>query len=553
MGKKNYNNGVVVRRFEEGTQPEGWVLGMLPRSEEVKRRIAEKRRKTNLERYGVENPFQSEEKKLKIKETLIQTYGVEHPLQSEELKAKAKDTMLNKYGVKHALQSEELLNKARNTSIERHGGYALGSKKIKEKAKQTNLERYGVDNPMKDKKVQVKAKQSMLRKYGVEHALQSPEIEEKRRQTTINNYGVERPLQSEVIKERLRQTNLKNLGVPYPMMSKSIVEKRNNTNIIRYGGFAPLHSVGVKEKESNTCQVRYGYPWACMRPEARKYSNDSGPNKAFAKLLDENNISYVREFHIGSYSYDFKVGNTLIEVDPTWTHNALVNPFKRSGVKENYHQLKSQTAKNSGYHCIHIFDWDDVNKVVKLLQKGNNFIYARKCVIKDVDIDECSSYLVNNHLQGYCKGQEVCIGLYYNNELVSLMTFGKPRYNKNYEWELLRYCSSYQVIGGAEKLFKHFLKTYNPKSIISYCDNSKFIGKVYEKLGFTLKDEGSPSCHWYSEKEKRHITDNLLRQRGYDQLFNEHYGKGTSNEELIIQRGYLPVYDCGQSTWVYKV
>lgn len=37
------------------------------------------------------------------------------------------------------------------------------------------------------------------------------------------------------------------------------------------------------------------------------------------------------------------------------------------------------------------------------------------------------------------------------------MTFGKPRYNKNYEYELLRYCSNYSVIGGVENQRKELI------------------------------------------------------------------------------------------------
>ena len=144
------------------------------------------------------------------------------------------------------------------------------------------------------------------------------------------------------------------------------------------------------------------------------------------------------------------------------------------------------------------------------------------------------------------------LGLYYNNELVELMTFGKPRYNKNYEWELLRLCShkDYKIIGGAEKLFIYFIRNYSPKSIISYCDYSKFSGDVYNRLGFKKMKNSTPSKHWYNGKQ--HITDNLLRHRGYDQLFNTHYGKGTSNEQLMLENGFVEIYDCGQMTFIWS-
>jgi hypothetical protein len=71
-------------------------------------------------------------------------------------------------------------------------------------------------------------------------------------------------------------------------------------------------------------------------------------------------------------------------------------------------------------------------------------------------------------------------------------------------------------------------------------------------LGFKIDTVNAPSCHWYSVKENKHITDNLLRMQGYDRLFKENHGKGTSNEELILARGYLPVYDCGQATYIWR-
>ena len=166
--------------------------------------------------------------------------------------------------------------------------------------------------------------------------------------------------------------------------------------------------------------------------------------------------------------------------------------------------------------------------------------------------EDTSEYLNQYHLQNTCRGQKIRLGLYYKDELVSLMTFGKPRYNKNYEYELLRYCANYYVVGGVEKLFNHFVKTYNPSSVVSYCDLSKFGGAVYDNLGFMLLKINAPRKHWYSYKEGRHITGSFLLQHGYDRIFHENYGKGTSNEGLIAERGYFPVYDCGQATYVWE-
>lgn len=134
------------------------------------------------------------------------------------------------------------------------------------------------------------------------------------------------------------------------------------------------------------------------------------------------------------------------------------------------------------------------------------------------------------------------------------MTFGKPRYNKKYEYELLRLCyhPDYLVVGGTEKMFSYFIQTYQPENIISYCDNSKFGGNVYVKLGFLRSKESNPSRHWFNIKTHTHITDNLLRQRGFDQLFNTSFGKGSNNDNLMRDSGFVEIYDSGQSTWVWK-
>ena len=77
-------------------------------------------------------------------------------------------------------------------------------------------------------------------------------------------------------------------------------------------------------------------------------------------------------------------------------------------------------------------------------------------------------------------------GLYYNNELVSMMTFGNPRYTKKVQYELIRYCSSRTIVGGANKLFNYFIQNYQPQSIVSYCDTSKFEGAVYKNSDLSI-------------------------------------------------------------------
>lgn len=388
------------------------------------------------------------------------------------------------------------------------------------------------------------------------------------KQTNLELYGVDNQFKRT---DHIRQSYIDKLGAPHPMKIKDIkdrsiahhnytssIAKTHNTCYQRYGYYNPAKNPESKQKITQTlherCLKDTGYDYYCLRPEARGHKKYSKLNKSFKNHLDELGINNDVEFVIGSYSYDFVLpqDSVLIELNPSITHNSTFSIFKNSPKDRNYHQNKTKHAYLNNYRCIHIWDWDDYEILLRDFQ-CKKIIYARKCIIKEIDKKTTDEFLNQYHLQNTCKGQVVRLGLYCNNELIQLMTFGKPRYNKNYEYELLRLCtkSTYSVVGGAEKLFKYFKVHYTPKSIVSYCDNSKFTGNIYYKLGFTLKSYGKPSKHWYNIKTHVHITDNLLRQRGYDQLFGTNYGKGTSNEQLMLDNGFVEIYDCGQSTFTY--
>ena len=60
--------------------------------------IRERTAKTNLERYGTENPFGSKEIQNKIRKTNIEKYGFEVPTQNPEIRAKITKTNIERYG-----------------------------------------------------------------------------------------------------------------------------------------------------------------------------------------------------------------------------------------------------------------------------------------------------------------------------------------------------------------------------------------------------------------------------------------------------------------------
>ena len=338
--------------------------------------------------------------------------------------------------------------------------------------------------------------------------------------------------------------------------------KRKNC-LDKYGVDSTAKLDWVKDKRVSTCIDRYGVPYTCMTDFCRGAgtSNDSAPNRRFESFLEMaglvSGVDFIREKSIKNhtYVYDFLVNNdTLVEIDPSYSHNSTCGYRNyRCPLDKMYHHNKTSEANESGYRCIHVFDWDDQLKIAMSLTTKET-LYARKCSVEEISPKDANKFTNTYHLQGVARGNTVNVCLKHNDMIVSVMSFGKPRYNKKYQYELLRYCSSCNIVGGADKLFKYFVYKYEPQSIISYCDLSKFTGKVYEKLGFDCIGT-TIGKHWYNYRLGKHITDNLLRQRGFDQLLGDvfgKFGKGTSNEELMLSHGFVEIYDAGQKTFVWR-
>lgn len=399
-----------------------------------------------------------------------------------------------------------------------------------EKRNKTNLDRYGVDNQFKRQDMMEEIRLKNLQKYGSKNNIY------KNLQTRAEHSGsLENSYKNQILKTR--QTVLEKYGVDWAAKSEIVKS-------------------AIRESLKETFNEKYNCDsyWSSASAKRSNGSKNSYANLSFEQLLKDNNIEYKKEFLLENRWYDFKIGDFLVEINPTATHNSTWSPWnKDTGIDKYYHADKTDLAIKNGYRCLHIWDWDNQNKVINTFLKPKESIGARKCEIKEVEVEEEVNFLNTNHLQGYVKSSKA-VGLYYNDSLVMIMTFGKPRYSKKYQWELLRLCSSMKVVGGAEKLFNYFVNTYNPESIVSYCDLSKFEGAVYTNLKFK-KISRMISRHWYNIKLKDHITDKLLFKRGFDNLLGKtfgYYGKGADNESLMLEHGFVEIYDCGQATYIWK-
>ena len=184
--------------------------------------------------------------------------------------------------------------------------------------------------------------------------------------------------------------------------------------------------------------------------------------------------------------------------------------------------------------------------------KINNKIFARKCLLKEIDSITTNNFLNDNHIQGAINSS-IRIGLFYNDDLVSVMTFGKLRnvlgnkIRKDGEYEMIRFCNKLNtnVIGGASKLYKYFKKKYSPLKIITFANKRYSNGNLYKILGFKLDCSTKPNYWYIIGKHRKHRF--LFRK---DILVKEGYDKNKTEHQIMIERNIPRIYDCGNIKFI---
>ena len=459
-------------------------------------------------------------------------------------KSKAKHTCLEKYGVDNPAQSFSIKEKMKQTCLEKYGGFSFQSEEIKEKIKKTMNDRYGVDYSFQSKDILEKFVDSCQEKYGVNNPFQAEEIKEKIRQTTNIKYKTNYYVQSENFKDKMKQTCLEKYGVEnYSQFHlKDILSNLHSQEWWdSFNSFLDVKSeLDGKLSDSQIFKRVNQY-----RPDWEFKSSISSHHQRIIDLLTDNKIDHETNTRkiISPLELDIFIPskNLAIEINGVYWHSEL------QGKDRHYHLNKTLECEKKGIQLLHFWDveveqkWDIVSSMI--LSKCGIYekrIGARCCKVKEVLNQEEREFLKQNHLQGY-RPSTICYGLYFQDELMSLMSFGKPRFNKRVDWELLRFCNKLntQVLGGASKLFAR-----RPKcSIISYSDRRYSQGHLYTQLGMILKQENSPS---YSYTDDYKVFYNRVKfQKHKLSKFFEMFDPSITEWENMKMNGYDRIWDCG--------
>ncbi|MCK9369651.1 hypothetical protein M0R04_07065 [Candidatus Dojkabacteria bacterium] len=230
-----------------------------------------------------------------------------------------------------------------------------------------------------------------------------------------------------------------------------------------------------------------------------------------------------------------------------------------SGQDRHYRVNKAAKCREQGIRLIFVYENEWVNKTeivksrISSLVHKNKTIYARKCSIVDINSKQYSKFFNETHIQGSA-GASVAYGLVHNGELVAVLSLGKSRFNKNVEYELIRYANSLytNVVGGGSRLFQHFIKQRNPESVISYTDLRWNTGNLYVQLGFTHTHDANPNYFYFHKSNPLFLQSRQTYQKHkLPAKLNPFDIKMTEWENMILNN-FDRVWDCGNGVFLWR-
>jgi len=398
-------------------------------------------------------------------------------------------------------------------------------------------------------------------------------------QEYINQYGEFRPKQLKQIQKK-KKSKIKckicseklnsNQHLMYHITQKhpNITQSEYIIDHI-YSGVPPLCKCGCGEettilRNGNNCDLKkptYSRDYIKGHIDWEVFANVNHQSKEEIEVLN-----YIKSLYYGEIIESYRglpkmeIDIFLPELNIGIEYNGLYWHCEENGRGPKYHIEKTIKCKNEGIRLIQIFadEWLNKPEIVKnklrsILNVPTPKIYARKCVIKEVDKKIKNQFLNKTHIQGEdrCK---ISLGIYYEEELVGVMTFSKPRIALGGDiklkdtWELSRYSTSHFIIGGASKLIKFFEKTYCPTHLYSYSDNrwTDWDNNMYLSIGFKRTSISKPG-YWYTKNftERKHrynFTKNTLIKKGMGV-------KEQTEKEIMKNHKYFRVWDCGSARY----
>jgi len=390
-------------------------------------------------------------------------------------------------------------------------------------------------------------------------------ITEKRINTTLLKYGVINNGQTKTAKEKHKE-HYENKPKKLKVVKLTPYQKLNK----KFNNFANIEFVTQEQDYCGVSNQQY-YNFKCLKCNNVFSDYIDNGHTPICKTCNPYQPKYVSQQELDLFNYIKSITHYKV----IQTDKSIINPYELDIVvpelniaieycglywhsemhksDPQYHLRKMQLCNNKGYRLITIFEdeWLQKSEIVKnrlnSILNNNKPIYARKCTIKEISFNEAKQFINQYHIQGHSVFK-IAFGCFFNDQLVAVMTFGKPRYDKTIDYELIRYCSKENIVGGASKLFSAFIKKCSPLSIVSYCDLRWGTGNLYKMLKFTQVNQLIQPSYAYTDFISRFHRSKFIKSK----LIVNESDKLLTERELMKQKNMYRIWDCGHSKYIWN-
>lgn len=400
-----------------------------------------------------------------------------------------------------------------------------------------------------------------IKVHGVANASLSPAIVTKRRQTMQDRYGVDHvgQLDRTQINKRRAQGRASRLSALGNIELHKVMQNKNGCDRVEFtcSDCNAHHNASVSALEWRSIHA------SSLCPECGLYTRGS--------IAEQQVADFIKSVYAGTMIRNDRtllLGNKALELDILLPDINIAVEYNgmfwhsydsvETSKQRNKHQYKTNECEKLGIQLIQVFEseWTTQQELVKSRLRNilghSERIFARKTKVIELSNEQHKMFINDNHIQGFIPTQ-VAYGLEHNGTIVASMTFSMPRYNKNYEWELIRYAtkSGTTVVGGASKLFSHFITTRNAKSVISYADRRWSQGNVYKTLGFEFLHNSPPNYFYLAKNDLMSPLNRHQFQKHKLAHKLEIFDSSLTEAENMFNNGYRRIWDCGNMAWVW--
>jgi hypothetical protein len=328
----------------------------------------------------------------KHKSIMLEKYGVENGFQSESIKGKIKDTNLKKRGVEFSTQCEKVKSKMRKTLKENHGVDCVGL--LNDRVKKAMVEKYGVDNAFRLEKFKEKAKRTCLNKYGVENYKQ----------------------------KHLSQEVLEILNNPNKMYE--LIEKIKETTNKKPTRKELATAIGITEATHSTLCEKINDMGLADQLSGKNHSSNE---KEIADMFRLQSQRFSWGYEIDGYDSTTLIG---IEYNGCFWHSTKYKPQDYHDKKSRTAQENGIRIIHIWDYEWHNRREQCIKLISNALNRNITKIYARKCTVDEsVSAKEYNAFMEREHIQGTSQAG-IRLGLRYKKQLV--MCCGLRKENDGY-------------------------------------------------------------------------------------------------------------------------